>query len=112
MFGARGSLVDTASFHWRSNWLDIIREFQSTSRQGLNLLSHAKLKVGDGTNTSFWKDVWLAESPLNLCYPRLFALEDDKLVSVSDKIQAPSLSDSFRRPPRGGIEDSQLTSLA
>ncbi|GKB47787.1 RNA-directed DNA polymerase, eukaryota, reverse transcriptase zinc-binding domain protein, partial [Tanacetum coccineum] len=112
MFGARGSLVDTVSFHWRSNWLDIIREFQSMSRQGLNQLSHAKLKVGDGTNTSFWNDVWLAESPLNLCYPRLFALEDDKLVSVSDKLQAPSLSDSFRRPPRGGIEDSQLTSLA
>ncbi|GKC16379.1 hypothetical protein Tco_1013161 [Tanacetum coccineum] len=112
MFGARGSLVDTVSFHWRSNWLDIIREFQSMSRQGLNLLSHAKLKVGDGMNTSFWNDVWLAESPLNLCYPRLFALEDDKLVSVSDKLQAPSLLDSFRMPPRGGIEDSQLTSLA
>ncbi|GJY54937.1 RNA-directed DNA polymerase, eukaryota [Tanacetum coccineum] len=42
----------------------------------------------------------------------LFALEDDKLVSVSDKLQAPSLLDSFRRPPCGGIEDSQLTSLA
>nr|GEZ03488.1 hypothetical protein [Tanacetum cinerariifolium] len=112
MFGAQGALVDTVSFHWCSNWLDIIREFQSMSRQSLNLLSHAKLKVGDGTNTSFWNDVWLAESPLNLCYPRLFTLEDDKLVSVSDKLQAPSLSDSFQRPPRGGIEDSQLTSLA
>ncbi|GJW30930.1 hypothetical protein Tco_0047805 [Tanacetum coccineum] len=106
MFGARWSLFDTVSFHWRSNWLDIIREFQSMSRKGLNLLSYAKLKVGDGTNTLFWNDVWLAESPLNLCYPRLFALEDDKLVLVSDKLQAPSLSDTFRRPPRGGIEDS------
>nr|GEX27770.1 RNA-directed DNA polymerase, eukaryota [Tanacetum cinerariifolium] len=94
---SKGSLV---SFHWRSNWLDIIREFQSMSRQGLNLLSHAKLKLGDGTNTSFWNVDWLAESPLNLCYPRLFSPEDDKLVLVSDKLQAPSLSDSFRRPPR------------
>ncbi|GKA31430.1 RNA-directed DNA polymerase, eukaryota, reverse transcriptase zinc-binding domain protein [Tanacetum coccineum] len=44
MFGARWSLFDTVSFHWRSNWLDIIREFQSMSRKGLNLLSYAKLK--------------------------------------------------------------------
>ncbi|GJS77431.1 RNA-directed DNA polymerase, eukaryota [Tanacetum coccineum] len=112
MFGVRGSLVDTVYFHWCSNWLDINRELQSMSRQGLNLLSHAKLKVGDGTNTLFWNDVWLAESPLNLCYPRLFSLEDDKLISISDKLQAPSLLDSFRRPTRGGIEDSQLTFLA
>ncbi|GJW17162.1 RNA-directed DNA polymerase, eukaryota [Tanacetum coccineum] len=96
----------------RSNWLDIIREFDSISSKGINLPSHAKLKVGNGMNTSFWNDVWLSESPLKQCFPRLFALKDDKLVSVFDKHNDPSLIESFRRTPRGGIEDYQLHSLA
>ncbi|GJU99295.1 RNA-directed DNA polymerase, eukaryota [Tanacetum coccineum] len=61
---------------------------------------------------SFWNDVWLSESPLKQCFPRLFALKDDKIVLVFDKLNDPSLIESFRRTPRGVIEDSQLNSLA
>nr|GEV90309.1 RNA-directed DNA polymerase, eukaryota [Tanacetum cinerariifolium] len=112
IFGIQGALDNPHSLTRRSNWLDVIREFGSMSSKGINLLSHAKIKVGNGMNTSFWNDVWLSESPLKQCFPRLFALEDDKLVSVFDKLNDPSLIESFRRTPREGIEDSQLHSLA
>nr|GEU31577.1 hypothetical protein [Tanacetum cinerariifolium] len=78
MFGAQGALVDTVSFHWHSNWLDIIREFQSMSRQGLNLLSHAKLKLGDGYLP--WKMINLFRSQTNYKLPRCQILSEGLLV--------------------------------
>nr|GEY17151.1 RNA-directed DNA polymerase, eukaryota [Tanacetum cinerariifolium] len=85
IFGIQGALDNPYFLPRRSNWLDIIWEFDSMSSKGINLLSHAKIKVGN---------------------------EDDKLVSVFDKLNDPSLIESFRRTPRGGIEDSQLHSFA
>nr|GEV77080.1 RNA-directed DNA polymerase, eukaryota, reverse transcriptase zinc-binding domain protein [Tanacetum cinerariifolium] len=57
------------------------------------------------------KDMWLDDRPLKLCFPHLFALECDKNVSVSNKICDPSLFSSFRREPRGGIEEEQHLNL-
>nr|GEU72163.1 ankyrin repeat-containing domain, PGG domain protein [Tanacetum cinerariifolium] len=45
-------------------------------------------------------------------FPRLFALECDKHVTVYDKLSDPSLIASFRRAPRGGIEEAHLHLLA
>nr|GEY15862.1 RNA-directed DNA polymerase, eukaryota, reverse transcriptase zinc-binding domain protein [Tanacetum cinerariifolium] len=82
---------------------------QGTSRPtGIDLHSHVKKKVGNSEHTSFWDDVWLTESPLKHIYPRLFALECDKNVSVAGKFRYPSLIASFRRAPQGGIEAEQL----
>ena len=67
-----------------------------------------KKKVGNGENTSFWNDIWLADCPLKMLYPRLYALELDKHASVAVKMRDSSLILSFRRPPRGGIEEEQL----
>ncbi|GJY32108.1 RNA-directed DNA polymerase, eukaryota [Tanacetum coccineum] len=88
-----------------------------------NLSSKSKGSLGISSLFALWsrfiKAMFGARGSLfdtvsfqNEVFVSLFALEDDKLVLVSDKLQAPSLSDSFRRPPHGGIEDSQLTSLA
>ncbi|GKC72382.1 RNA-directed DNA polymerase, eukaryota [Tanacetum coccineum] len=44
-------------------------------------------------------------------YPRLYALELSKHISVSDKLSSDSLVFSFRRIPRGGIEEEQQRSL-
>ncbi|GJZ49771.1 hypothetical protein Tco_0603961 [Tanacetum coccineum] len=93
---------------WHSPWIDIIREFDTLSRKGIDLHSHVKKKVGNGEHTSFWDDVWLPESPLKHIYPRLFALECDKHASVAGKFRYSSLIASFRRAPRGGIEEEQL----
>nr|GEU50136.1 RNA-directed DNA polymerase, eukaryota [Tanacetum cinerariifolium] len=57
-----------------------------------------------------WKDVILAihslqrEVALKVLYKRLYALEMCKSISVAEKMGHPSLSHSFRRMPRGSVE--------
>ncbi|GJR87817.1 RNA-directed DNA polymerase, eukaryota [Tanacetum coccineum] len=68
-------------------------------------------KVGNGEHTCFWEDVWLDDCPLKSSFPRFYALENVKQVSVASKIADSSLSSSFRRVPRGGIEEEQLLLL-
>ncbi|GJW74014.1 RNA-directed DNA polymerase, eukaryota [Tanacetum coccineum] len=50
------------------------------------------------------------ESPLHIQFPRLFALEQDKDISVAIKLNF-SLDHSFRRCVRDGIEFQQMTEL-
>ncbi|GJS51899.1 RNA-directed DNA polymerase, eukaryota, reverse transcriptase zinc-binding domain protein [Tanacetum coccineum] len=111
LYGERGSLDNVHLVSRRSPWIDIIREFNALSRKGIDLLSHMKKKVGNGDNTSFWNDVWIAEVPLKLFYSRLYALELDRHSSVAVKLRDRSLIMSFRRTPRGGIEEEQLQLL-
>ncbi|GKA81747.1 hypothetical protein Tco_0788439 [Tanacetum coccineum] len=47
-----------------------------------------------------------------LVFPRMFALELNKNATVSSKLNASSLDNSFRRKARSGIEEMQLNSLA
>ncbi|GKC59894.1 RNA-directed DNA polymerase, eukaryota [Tanacetum coccineum] len=70
-----------------------------------------KKKVGNGMNTLFWVDIWLNDSPLMHHYPRMFALECNKYTTMADKLNDISIAQSFRRPPRGGLEEEQFTSL-
>nr|GEZ19471.1 RNA-directed DNA polymerase, eukaryota [Tanacetum cinerariifolium] len=53
------------------------------------------------------KDVWLDDHPLKLSFPRLYTLECDKEVSVAAKLIDSSLTGSFRRNPRGRIEEEK-----
>nr|GEW45804.1 RNA-directed DNA polymerase, eukaryota [Tanacetum cinerariifolium] len=111
MYGDCGSIDNPNFFSRTSPWSDIIKEVVGLSLKGINLLSFIKKKVGSGDHTCFWKDIWLDDRPLKLCFPRLFALECDKNVIVSNKIRDPSLFSSFRREPRGGIEEEQHLNL-
>ncbi|GJW92169.1 RNA-directed DNA polymerase, eukaryota [Tanacetum coccineum] len=85
MYGKKGALDSLQDVTSRSSpWMDIIREFK-----------------------------WLStkEVPLKLTYPRLFLLELDKNISIADNLRDTSLISSFRRMPRGGIEEDQVTRL-
>ncbi|GKE65922.1 hypothetical protein Tco_1520083, partial [Tanacetum coccineum] len=95
----------------KSPWSDIIKEVVALSFKGVNFLSFIKKKVGNGEHTCFWEDVWLDDRPLKSSFPRLYALECNKNVSVSIKLIDSSLSRSFRREPRGGIEEEQYLLL-
>nr|GEW96626.1 reverse transcriptase domain-containing protein [Tanacetum cinerariifolium] len=50
----------------------------------------------------------LGEVALKVLYKRLFVLETCKSISVPEELRHPSLVHSFRRLPRGGIEQEQL----
>nr|GEZ83043.1 RNA-directed DNA polymerase, eukaryota, reverse transcriptase zinc-binding domain protein [Tanacetum cinerariifolium] len=73
-------------------------------------MSFCSKRVRDGSNTRFWLDVWKGDSPLCDVFPRIFALEQDKQISVANKIAA-NVYASFRRPVRDGIEQQQLFAL-
>ncbi|GJR07921.1 RNA-directed DNA polymerase, eukaryota [Tanacetum coccineum] len=60
---------------------------------------------------SFWKDLWIGDNLLKLSFPRLFALKKNKDISVADKMNT-SISSSFRRHVRGGVESQQLDQLS
>ncbi|GJV46815.1 RNA-directed DNA polymerase, eukaryota [Tanacetum coccineum] len=89
----------------------IISEVNSFKVKGVDLISHCKIRVGKGTGTSFWKDLWIGDNLLKLSFPRLFALEENKDISVADKMNT-SISSSFRRHVRGGVESQQLDQLS
>nr|GEV98791.1 reverse transcriptase domain-containing protein [Tanacetum cinerariifolium] len=68
-------------------------------------------KVGKGTCTSFWNDLWIGDSLLKLSFPRLYALKEKKHIYVADKMRT-SISFSFRGPVRGGVESQQHDHLS
>ncbi|GJX19198.1 ribonuclease H-like domain-containing protein [Tanacetum coccineum] len=82
-----------------------------TTGECIDLMQFLKKKLGNGENTSFWDDKWHDDGPFKSLYPRLHALETCKSISVASKLSQPSLIHSFRRPPRGGVEEEQFSLL-
>nr|GEZ88226.1 hypothetical protein [Tanacetum cinerariifolium] len=82
-------------------------EAHMLASKGFDFLSHCKIRVGDGSNTRFWLDTWILDSPLYVRFPRIFSLESVKDISVAVKWGAPSLYASFRRRARDGAESNQ-----
>nr|GEY96787.1 RNA-directed DNA polymerase, eukaryota, reverse transcriptase zinc-binding domain protein [Tanacetum cinerariifolium] len=78
----------------------------------IKLLDHMKVKLGNGDKVTFWEDTWNGDKAFKDLYPRIFALESLKLASVGMKLESTSLDSSFRRKPRGGIEQEQFDALA
>ncbi|GJW04255.1 putative reverse transcriptase domain-containing protein [Tanacetum coccineum] len=70
-----------------------------------------KKKLGNGADTYFWEDLWHGDMVLKQRYPRLYALEVKKTVDVASKLSQENLTWSFRRAPRSGVEQDQLTDL-
>nr|GEY00804.1 RNA-directed DNA polymerase, eukaryota [Tanacetum cinerariifolium] len=95
-----------------SIWHDITRASSSLNQKGVDLLSFISRKLGNGEHTLFWNDIWLGEAALKTIYPRLYALELRKDISVAGKMEHSSFSFSFRRLPRGGIESEQYSDLS
>nr|GEY52079.1 RNA-directed DNA polymerase, eukaryota [Tanacetum cinerariifolium] len=57
------------------------------------------------------EDTWILDSPLSVRFPRLFALDSDKQVSVASKWVASRFNASFRREIRDGVERQQWTDM-
>ncbi|GJV78097.1 RNA-directed DNA polymerase, eukaryota, reverse transcriptase zinc-binding domain protein [Tanacetum coccineum] len=109
--GDDGKLGATVTHHHSSIWLDIIQEVDSLKRQGMDLVGFIRKKVGDGNGTLFWEDTWKGDVAFKVLYPRIYALDSAKSVSVASKLSQNSITRSFRRDPRGGTEQSQFNAL-
>ncbi|GJW41622.1 RNA-directed DNA polymerase, eukaryota [Tanacetum coccineum] len=95
-----------------SIWQELVREFLMLKDKGIDCFAFIKRKLGNGEDTSFWNDLWLGESILKFSHPRIFALDLRKDISVAEKLNMVSLDASFRRKPRGGLEEEQFRNLA
>ena len=105
-----GTSIDHHNAKYPSIWCTILRELQHLKNKGFNFWDHCKKRIGNGNSTRFWLDPWLGELPLYAKFPRLFSLELNRDALVASKINS-SVVDSFRRPPRGGVEQTQLSDL-
>nr|GEY67677.1 RNA-directed DNA polymerase, eukaryota [Tanacetum cinerariifolium] len=109
--GIHGSRSQVLSAAHPSLWSSIISSVNSLKDQGVDIMSHFKIRIGNGLRTSFWKDFWIGDSQLYILFPRLFTLESVKDISVAEKLNGP-LSASFRRTVRGGVESQQYEILS
>ncbi|GJT09595.1 RNA-directed DNA polymerase, eukaryota, reverse transcriptase zinc-binding domain protein [Tanacetum coccineum] len=109
--GMDGKLGCLQKACYSSNWIDIIREVSLLHNKGMDLLGFTKKKMGNGENTLFWEDSWKDGVPFKSLYPRLYALESDKKVTVATRVAQSDLCSSLRRMPRGGVKQQQLSDL-
>ena len=105
-----GPAIDSHPVKFSSNWCSIVRELYLLSGKGFDFLSFCKKRIGNGNGTRFWSDTWIGNKPLQVIFPRLFALELDKEILVADKMKV-ELDHSFRRQVRDGSEHQQLVDL-
>ncbi|GJX92153.1 RNA-directed DNA polymerase, eukaryota [Tanacetum coccineum] len=92
-----------------STWIECVKGMIQLNKNGVDFMSFVSKRVGDGDKTMFWLDPWLDGKLLKNDYPRLFALEGRKEVSVGHKL-VNGLYSRFRIDP-GGVESSQMEDL-
>nr|GEV44381.1 RNA-directed DNA polymerase, eukaryota, reverse transcriptase zinc-binding domain protein [Tanacetum cinerariifolium] len=95
----------------RSCWLNILHEVNVLSIKGIDLKKFMRFKVGNGENIMFWEDTWNEGGKFKCRFPRMYALESCKSITVGRKLAQSSLINSFRRSPRGGAEQQQYNDL-
>ncbi|GKA76688.1 RNA-directed DNA polymerase, eukaryota, reverse transcriptase zinc-binding domain protein [Tanacetum coccineum] len=110
--GPEGGLITDVRRGFRSTWTSIVQEVKKLQNQGVNIFDYIRIKIGNGDNTSFWKDKWHNEGVLKDVFPRLYALERHQNVTIHTKLIDYSLVNSFRRNPRSGVEEFQLDNLS
>ncbi|GJW01191.1 RNA-directed DNA polymerase, eukaryota [Tanacetum coccineum] len=108
--GVSSLIISHSGFRYSSNWCSILREMNSLKVKGLDFMSFCSKRIGNGNSTNFWLDIWKGDSVFCELFPRVYALESVKDISVASKM-AMQMDSSFRRPARGGIELSQLNDL-
>jgi len=85
-----------------SSWISILKAIKKLEDDGIQLLSFCKKKISDGKSTRFWDDIWLGDSSLKVQFPRVYALETDKLALVQDRLVLVDWDLVQHRLPRGG----------
>ncbi|GJT02906.1 RNA-directed DNA polymerase, eukaryota [Tanacetum coccineum] len=95
-----------------SVWIGMLKVIANLKSKGIDLLEYCKLVIGNGNSTQFWHDKWYEDIVLKENFHRLYNLETQKDVLVAHKLHCLDLAASFRRPPRSGIEESQLSEIS
>ncbi|GJT47399.1 RNA-directed DNA polymerase, eukaryota, reverse transcriptase zinc-binding domain protein [Tanacetum coccineum] len=86
--GVDGKIGKNIKSMYSSVCLDIVHEAEKLKVHGIDLVSCIHKRLGNGANTSFWEDIWRGD------------VEFKKF-----------LDSSFRRAPRGHVEQLQLAAM-
>nr|GFB04139.1 RNA-directed DNA polymerase, eukaryota, reverse transcriptase zinc-binding domain protein [Tanacetum cinerariifolium] len=111
LHGEDGKIGKKVQPRYPSTWLNIIDEIESLKLHGIDLVSFITSNLGNGANTSFWDVAWCGDTAFKILVPRLYALESMKNIVVASKLSYGGLEFSFRRNPRGGVEQAQFGRL-
>nr|GEZ33070.1 hypothetical protein [Tanacetum cinerariifolium] len=111
LHGEDGKIGKKVQPRYPSTWLNIINEIESLKLHGIDLVSFITLKLGNRANISFWDVAWGGDIAFKNLVPRLYALESMKNIDVASKLSHGGLEFSFRRNPRGGVEQAQFERL-
>ncbi|GKA32969.1 hypothetical protein Tco_0719336 [Tanacetum coccineum] len=89
----------------KSCWMNIVHETNALLNKGIDLIKFMRIKLGNGQIISFWEDMWSEGGTLKNWYPRIYALESSKSITVGMKEVATQLAFSFRkrREVGGGV---------
>ncbi|GJT94027.1 RNA-directed DNA polymerase, eukaryota, reverse transcriptase zinc-binding domain protein [Tanacetum coccineum] len=89
--GVGGKIHSEWTSTGKSCWLSILSEVRSLQRKGMYIFDYLTHKMGNGESTKFWLDHWHSRGIFKDIFPRLYALESSKDVTVSSKIGDTSL---------------------
>nr|GEY94259.1 RNA-directed DNA polymerase, eukaryota, reverse transcriptase zinc-binding domain protein [Tanacetum cinerariifolium] len=112
IYGDDGKVGKVTNAGIRSCWMNIVNEISVLKNQGVNVFDFMRIKLGNGDTTAFWEDNWIGGNVLKYLYPRIYALETCKSVTVSKNLTDSSLDNSFRCKTRGGVEQVQYNALS
>ncbi|GMI76256.1 hypothetical protein like AT4G29090 [Hibiscus trionum] len=65
-------------------WKAITNSFYKEDNFGMAMRKNLKIHEGDGVAISFWHDPWLNESPLQVLYPRIYALATNRSGKIAE----------------------------
>nr|GEW25036.1 RNA-directed DNA polymerase, eukaryota [Tanacetum cinerariifolium] len=68
IYAMHGSNRQELSASHSSSWSSILKDINILKAQGVDLISHCKIRVGNGLSTSFWNDLWVGDAHLRLAY--------------------------------------------
>lgn len=101
IYGIDGNVSMKNKFRMNSCWSSIVKEMRLMANRGMDIFAFINRRLGNGEDTNFWTDSWYSGGVLKDLYPRLFALENVKQVSVCSKLADLTLESSLRRTVRG-----------
>ncbi|GJZ96151.1 zinc finger, CCHC-type containing protein, partial [Tanacetum coccineum] len=94
-----------------SVWVMIRKSIDTLKSKWVNLMQFCNKVIGNGSSTSFWHERWNGDTCFSVRFHRLFNLEHEKDISVAQKLHLSDCASSFRRRPRGGLEESQWNEM-
>ncbi|GJX66259.1 hypothetical protein Tco_0300602 [Tanacetum coccineum] len=83
---AYGSIETPSKVAYSSTWLNIVTEFSMLKNQGIDLLSFMKKKFGTGRTVFLGDMSWMGDMTFKSRFPRVYALESDKKITVAAKM--------------------------